>query len=669
MTDHRSAHDTVHPENAQKQSRETAYRPDIDGLRAVAVLSVILYHLGDDLLPGGFIGVDVFFVISGFLITRNIMNELRAGHFSLADFYRRRIKRIAPAMFVVVAVTVLLAQQILLPEAAERTAESGLWSVASLANVYFWWHLDTSYFAEPAQLIPLLHLWSLGVEEQFYLLWPLMLMVTYATKRFAIGASLLSLLTIVAAHLLFAISPAFVFYMLPTRAGELLTGAVVASMVVRRRTDAMSGRVLVACGLLGAALIAASLALLNETLPFPGVLAIPPVLGSALLILAGQRPNAIARALSVRPLVWIGLVSYSAYLWHWPLQAFYRYGHGTIGLRAGLAILVLTFVLAWLSYRFVEQPARRSRAGWLPVLTRQYVLPAAAGGAACLVLMRLDGYGVRRFGEYGAELAAVRAQHRPNYEYEYVCQKQRLTPQDAGDPRCIVGASTATSTTAVLWGDSHASHYVGMLSAFAEAGGWRFRNLQIATCPPVDGDPAPFVFAQRLADCRASLDIVRAVVERSQVVIVSASYTLYEAFSPDFWPRFFATVERLADSRVVILLGKVPEIAGYDALCREKALSYPTLHCENTRAPLADQYVAVNGRLRAFADATPNVEFYEATSEICPDGMCSSLGTDGVSIYLDSSHLTIPASRELGERIVRQGGVPPVFAGLAATAP
>ena len=432
----------------------------------------------------------------------------------------------------------------------------------------------------------------------------------------------------------------------------------------------MSRGFLAACGVLGAALVAGSLWLLNETVLFPGLLAIPPVLGAALLILAGQRPNAIARALSLRPLVWIGLVSYSAYLWHWPLQAFYRYGHGAIGLRAGVAILALTLVLAWLSYRFVEQPARRSRAGWLSVLARQYVVPAAAVGAACVVLIRLDGYGARRFGEYSAELAAVRTQHRPNYEYEYVCQKQRLTPQDAHDPRCVVGASPAASTTAVLWGDSNAAHYVGMLSAFAEAGGWRFRNLLIGTCPPVDGDPAPFVFAQRLADCRASLDVVRPVVERSQVVLVSASYTLYEAFSAEFWPRFFATVERLADtSRVVVILGKVPEIAGYDGRCREKALSYPSLRCDNTQAPPADQHILVNARLRAFADATPNVEFYEAASEICPNGICSSLGADGAPIYLDPIHLTIPASRALGERIVRQGGVPPAFTGVAASSP
>jgi peptidoglycan/LPS O-acetylase OafA/YrhL len=644
----------------------TTYRPDIDGLRAVAVLSVILYHLSSSLLPGGFVGVDIFFVISGFLITRNIMNELRAGRFSLLDFYRRRVKRIAPAMFVVVAVTVLVAQYILLPEAAETTAESGLWSIASLANVYFWQRLDTSYFAASTQQLPLLHLWSLGVEEQFYALWPLLLLLTFSAKRFVLGATSIALLSVLAAHWLFTVSPTFVFYMLPTRAGELLAGAIVACMVVRGRVAATSKGFLSASAALGAALIAGSLCLLDETLLFPGLLAIPPVLGAALLILAGERPNAIARTLSLRPLVFVGLVSYSAYLWHWPLLAFYRYGHGTVGPSAGLVIFGLTLALAALTYRFVEQPARQSRAGWLSIVTRQYVLPATVIGAACIVLMKLDGYGTRQRDEYGAELAAVRAENRPNYEYDYVCQRQRLSVDDAEDPRCILGVAGPASTSVLLWGDSHAAHYVGMLAAFAEAGGWRFRNLQTGTCPPIDGDPAPFVFLRRLADCRASLEVVRPLVERAQVVMVSASYTLYERFSAEFWPRFFATVGRLAESgHVVILLGKVPEIPGYDARCFEKALSYPLLRCENTTTPPAAEYLAVNARLRAYAEATSNVEFYEATSEICPDGVCSSLAPDGAPIYLDPSHLTIPASRTLGERIVRAKGVPAAFASLA----
>lgn len=640
----------------------SAYRADIDGLRAVAVLSVIVYHLNARVLPGGFVGVDIFFVISGFLITKHIMEELRAGRFSVLDFYRRRVKRIAPAMFVVVAATVLAAQFILLPEAAESTAESGLWSVASLANIFFWRNLDTSYFAAPAQLIPLLHLWSLGVEEQFYFIWPLVLMACFAAKRFALMAGAAALLSFAAAQVMYPHSPAFVYYMLPTRAGELLAGAVVASMVLRGQAR-LAGLWTAA---IGALLVGGSLAFLDERQTFPGMLAIPPVLGAALLILAGERGNALSRALSAKPLVWVGLVSYSAYLWHWPLMAFWRYGHGSIAWPAAVIIFVLTMTLAWLSYRYVEQPARASRANWLVVFTRQYAVPAAVIGFACIVMMKIDGYGLRWLSsEYKENLARIRSQHRPNYEWEYVCQRQRLTSADARDPRCIIGAS-ASDTSIVLWGDSNASHYVGMLGAFAKAGGWEFRNIATGMCPPIDADPAPFVFPARIADCRASLEVARPVVDGADVVILSGSYVLYELFSADFWPQFFATVRRLAHSeRQVILLGKIPEVRGFDALCPEKALSFPRLDCGNTRVTVADEYRAANSRLREFADSTPNVAYFDAVHHICPAGICSSLTPDGTPIYLDAVHITIPASWAIGERILREDGVPSVFALLA----
>ena len=310
------------------------YRPDVDGLRAVAVLSVILFHIDETLVPGGFVGVDIFFVISGFLISRNIIQDIQQDRFTILDFYRRRIKRIVPPMLLVVAATVVIAQIILLPLDAEWVADSALWSLASLANVYFWQFQDLSYFAADSKELPLLHLWSLGVEEQFYFIWPLLLLMIGALRRprlliVCIAAIIVG--SFVLGELIFERSPMFAYYMLPSRAGELLFGALVAVAIIKNVDRYISKIAAFTIAWSGVALLIWSLFALSEMDRFPGLNAIPPTLGTALIIFAGHCQRGILfQALSVRPVVWVGLVSYSAYLWHWPLLAFVRYGFGEV---------------------------------------------------------------------------------------------------------------------------------------------------------------------------------------------------------------------------------------------------------------------------------------------------------------------------------------------------
>ena len=387
----------------------TEYRADIDGLRGVAVLSVIAFHIDQRLLPGGFVGVDIFFVISGFLISRNILREISEGRFSLLDFYRRRVKRIAPALLVVIFATLAFAQFWLLPQDAERAADSALWSLFSVSNLYFWLNLDGGYFAEASNELPLLHLWSLAVEEQFYLIWPLLLLLFYRADR--IRLLFLSLLILAAVSFLYAEhvfgkDPSFAYYMLPTRAGELLLGALVAIAVVKGARHVLPAALTLPIGWLGALLLAGSLIWLSEDDVFPGLYAVPPALGSALVILAGHcRSVGFPRLLTFKPLVAVGLISYSAYLWHWPLLAFLRYGYGEISPITGLAVFAATLFLAWITYRFVEQPARRSQAPAGKVIFSQYLMPATVLGCLSLSAMYLDGYGVRFFSEtYKAEL-------------------------------------------------------------------------------------------------------------------------------------------------------------------------------------------------------------------------------------------------------------------------
>jgi peptidoglycan/LPS O-acetylase OafA/YrhL len=651
------------------------YRRDIDGLRAIAVLSVILFHIDRSLLPGGFTGVDIFFVISGFLIIGNIAKEIEGGEFSLAEFYRRRIKRIAPALMVVIAVTLAIAHLLLLPEDARLVAKSAIWSLLSLANVYFWLYQDTGYFAPDSAEAPLLHLWSLGVEEQFYLLWPLLLLALYrprARRAFITGSALFALLSFFAAARLFDAAPAFVYYMLPTRAGELLLGGIVAIAVLDGVPERVRRWQANACAATGIALIATGLVFVTERQPFPGWLAIVPTLGTALVILAGQcGERRLTGLLSLRPLVWVGLISYSAYLWHWPLFAFYRYGYGPIGVVAGPVLLGATLLLAWISYRYVEQPARRSTAPALRIFAAHYVAPAAVLLTVSLIAMYPERAGIALATQgYRRRLAELRRQTLPALGFDDVCQHRRVRPMDVTDPRCVEGAPSQAPPAALLWGDSNAAHYIGMIDTFAHEAGFRFRNIEVDACPPILGDPAPYVAPPRLADCRASLEIIRPLAESFDVIIIAASWTLYNRMSGEFLRAVQQTARALAGSnRTVIIIGRVPVIRGYDRRCREKALRFPLLDCPRSESAMPQEIAAMNGALRRFAESERNIEYFDATAYLCPKGRCSAFRADGEPKYYDSGHLTHAASFDLGVEIVATEGVPPAFAAIARLPP
>lgn len=647
------------------------YRPDIDGLRAVSVIAIVLFHVNKTLVPGGFVGVDLFFVISGYLISLNIFQDLERGRFSLMDFYRRRVKRIVPAMLVVVTVTLVAAQLLLRPVDAELSAEAALWSVVSLANVYFWLYLDTTYFAPAASERPLLHLWSLGVEEQFYLLWPLLLLFVYGplrTRAFFPVAGLVALGSFLFGEYFFQRSPSFVYYMLPSRAGELLVGAMVAFAVLRgaeRRVPAAVVAPMAATGLL---LLIASMVWLSDDQVFPGWRALPPTLGAAFLILAGHCGKTWpSRLLELRPLVWLGLISYSVYLWHWPLLAFLRYGQVEITMLTGAATLAVTVACAWLTYRYVERPARLSTASAARVAFRQYLVPGGALAVAAIGMMVIDGYGIRWLSDdYKTRLAAVRDQTRSARDYAYVCQRTRITLQDAEDDRCVVGRDSAAPPEVLLWGDSNAAHYVGMVGVFAQEAGFRFRNLAIESCPPINGDPVAFVPARYLADCRVSAEIVRPVVDKFDVLIISASWTRYQDRSEEFLGEFFETVRELVrEGKLVVLIGKAPVIPRYDRRCPEKALSYPFLRCPRSTSPPLEEVSNINARIRDFADQTPNVEYFDVSPHLCPDGVCRAFTANGMPLYYNRSHLNMPGSWELGDQIVRREGVPFPFKAIA----
>lgn len=355
------------------------YRTEVDGLRALAVLPVILFHGGVGIFSGGYVGVDVFFVISGYLITAIIVTKIEDSSFSLLDFYSRRARRILPALALVMICSIPFAWMLMLPSDFRDFAQS-IAAVSLFSSNFLFW-LENDYFATSAELKPLLHTWSLAVEEQYYIVFPLLMIAFWGwSRRFSVLLlCVIFCISLAASQMLSSTHPEANFYLLPSRAWELLAGSLCAIWVLR--TPPAAHEPLAFCGL---TLLVASIFLYDATTPFPSLYALVPVLGTCLILLFATQGTLVARLLSMRVLVGVGLVSYSAYLWHQPLFAFarIRYGHEP-GFLLMLSLVGVSLILAYLSWRFVEQPVR---CGSLPIWNS---LMAAGAGSAVFLAMGL----------------------------------------------------------------------------------------------------------------------------------------------------------------------------------------------------------------------------------------------------------------------------------------
>lgn len=377
------------------------YRPDIDGLRAVAIASVLLFHAFPDCLPGGFVGVDIFFVISGFLISGIILKDLQHDNFSFADFYARRVGRIFPALLLVLTVCLVFGWFILLPDEYGQLAKHTVAGAAFMSNVLLW-H-QSGYFDAAARTKPLLHLWSLGIEEQFYILWPLLLALFWKrTKKILPVICLLALASFLLNVKLVNRVPSFTFYFPITRIWELLIGGALAQLTLERgRLQSPTASNLLAAG--GSLLIAISLLFINESRAYPGWWALLPTLGTALLIGAGSQAWINRTLLSAPACVLVGLISYPLYLWHWPMLVYLKlivdsdFAASPARLKLlKIGVLALSGVLAWATWRFWESPLRNpnlmSRRLRVQVLASGMCVVTAFGSLSVLSVItpRLD---------------------------------------------------------------------------------------------------------------------------------------------------------------------------------------------------------------------------------------------------------------------------------------
>lgn len=453
------------------------YRPEIDGLRALAVLAVVFFHAGFA-LPGGYVGVDVFFVISGYLITGLLIREIGEKRFTLVGFWERRVRRLFPALFVVVLATLAIGFVIDLPQEYENLARSAEAQALLMANFFFW--EDSGYFAVAAEAKPLLHTWSLAVEEQFYLLFPLALV--FVSTRAMTRARLMIWIVFIASlgWSVYGTSraPDAAFYLLPARAWELMLGALLAVYADRAPAKRAVNEALSWGGLV--AIVAACVVLTRDT-PFPGSAALLPCLGTAAVIFANQkRLTTAGRALSFRPIVFVGLISYSLYLWHWPI---FVYGKRLFFDRMDLGVvsvmIAASVVLAVLSWRFVETPFRKRKLA----ATRKGVFVVGLGGTALTIALAV-----------AIKTADGLPQRMPPEVIRLTegAQGGRDTiPKTAlADGRLwTIGANTDDIATRkfLVWGDSHAIVMVEAIDRWARQAGISGYGATRAGTLPIPG--------------------------------------------------------------------------------------------------------------------------------------------------------------------------------------
>lgn len=651
------------------------YRADIDGLRAVAVLSVVLYHFGLPWLGGGFTGVDVFFVISGFLIGGILWREYEAeGRIRLGAFYLRRFRRLAPAFFLMALVTAALSAALLLPFEFREFGKSLIAATVYLSNVLFF--RQEGYFDTGAETKPLLHTWSLAVEEQFYIFLPLLILALARNRRLL----LMALVTIWAASLASSIlatpsQPGAAFYLFPFRAWELLSGVLLAIWGLETGRVWRGHPVLSWTGL---ALVLGAAVLVPAGPLFPGLLAIVPVLGAALLIGSGTGDNPVNRALSHPAALFFGRISYSLYLWHWPVLVLSLYLRGEYaGPAEALCWAALSVVLAWLSWRFVETPMRRARLPGIAVFAGTAMASAATLAIGAWLYLG-DGL-AGRFGPAARPHIAASA--------DFLQDWSRCTTPSSGPlmgiETCPIGPEGAPQV--LVWGDSHVRAFKEGLDLAAHEAGVPGLIVWRAGCPPLFGlrkTESAATPAQDHACTQANLQIRQALpaLEGLQRIALIGRWTYYaqgsgigldagntitlfpaDAPTPAEAPQSQivaaaarATVEDLRQTGVqVIALRQPPEIPNYDSrrAAREAAhagwplAQTPVTDPDMPRAALAQRVSEAEAPWRALAEAG-EIAFIDTWPRFCDAEACHAL-QGGTGWYFDNNHITNTAARAL----------------------
>lgn len=627
------------------------YRPDIDGLRAFAVLSVVIFHAFPSLLPGGFVGVDVFFVISGYLISGILFKSLQDNTFRFSDFYARRVKRIFPALIVVSVSSFAFGWFVLFSDEMSQLG-SHLTRAAVFLSNFILWH-ESGYFDNAAETKPLLHLWSLGIEEQFYIVWPVLLWALWRFKTWRavvmLGAVVLSF-----AWNIYQSQHDLVhdFYSPLTRFWELLCGALLAYAGTPHRKPAFFEQAGWAGshhvrGALGSLCLALAVLVTDER-QFPGAWALLPVVGAVLVISA--TPHAWTnRAVFSRSLcVWLGTISYPLYLWHWPIFSFARIVEGgTPSVMWRSTAMFASVALAWLTFRLVEKPLRFS---WnFRYKTALLVLAMAAVGVLGYATHKLDGFPSREVMQPHRVVHGGDIGHDEFHAYF----KQQFFPcaeasiyADAGSwkgmVRCFQSQPQA-QVDMVLLGDSHAEHlFLGLAQSLP---GLNIAFYVKGALPTLNGPAFKVILKHVLAD------------PHIQKVVLAAQWRGHVDATPQT-QGLAAELGQLTEAleqagKKVYLIDDIPQFSFDPQRCKFQRPLTQSTRCDAPIAEYQAQRHAYLGELMTVVARHPGVEWVDLSPLMCNDLVCAMV-RDGQVLYRDNNHLNIPGSQYVGQHIVAQ---------------
>ena len=672
--------------------KKLVYRPEIDGLRAIAVLAVVVFHAGVNSLPGGFIGVDIFYVISGYLISSIILNALENGTFSLQSFYIRRVKRLLPAATAMIVSVALLGYVLLTPENYIALAKSAIFSNLFLAN--FWFAGNSGYFDQASSIAPLVHMWSLAVEEQFYLVFPVLIVLVYKHFRlFGVGivVSLITLCSFALSVFLSEKNASFSFYMLPTRAWELGLG-VLLSMLPRGLIK--NSWPLIGTSLMAVLAIVYGLLSITENNAYPSYWAAFPVLGTVLLIWASEYDRSLLKPfLSVSPLVFVGRISYSVYLWHWPIIVFYRtyISERSFSALESVLLILSSLVAGYISWRFIEERFRHG----------QYSNKSVCSAVIAVTLLVTSlGSTILYFKGFPERLSSdAIAMTDQGVMWEWECTERVKLFPELNESFCIIGKPWDESDMkGLVWGDSHSQHWAPIIHKEAMRRGM---SLAVAPrkCPPfLDSDYVAEhypKFPEFTDMCTQRNRIAYKFISENrdvEVIILAAAWSghVRMLYSKDIVTNFSnASLEnksakdgaaassiafekflaKLEDKRVLIL-GDFPrpnrvlnECAARDIskIIREKCddFSYKKIDAERIK----EWHFASDSLMNDMAKRFSNVSLILPGDYLCNAAYCNTY-VNGEFIYRDGNHIRRNMSSETIQEISLNIGLRDYFSSL-----
>ncbi|WP_448556471.1 acyltransferase family protein [Thalassotalea montiporae] len=671
---------------------KSKFRRDINGLRAIAVIVVILFHAEVHWLSGGFIGVDIFFVISGFLITTNIVKSLEDRSFSFSNFYSRRIKRLFPATFFTILATLAFATFILTPDQFVELAKSAIYASAFLANL--WFANNSGYFDQAADISPLVHLWSLAVEEQYYLVIPVVYALSFkfggisAIRRLTLAIFICSLSISIYFTALYA---NYSFYLLHTRMWELAIGAILALYPMRRALLPIIANTL---ALTGFSLIALGLLLITELSPYPGYHALIPTLGTALIILSMNQKNVIGfNILASKPFQFIGTISFSAYLWHWPVIVFYRIYRLEQPFTPFESFLLISasIVAGFLSWRFIEEKFRYSQLSFFKTLAA--TAGASAVTVACALIIYVQAGLTNRIPQEVVEFTDRNAM------WYWQCKQQKKLKTSDHESYCVIGETWQDANTyGVIWGDSHSLHWAPSFDLLGRELGIAFIVAPLECPAYLNSDyvkehyPTFPQFTEKCSEKHKS--IVNWLNANAQVteIVMAAAWTgharmLYTDEIPENLHSHVPVISRNGQpgsdlskmalintiesldtaNKRILLLGDVARpnrnlnecaFNARDLLIRSNCAE-PYTHLD--REKINHWHQPTEEALAEVAEQLPMVTFISSVQQLCNDNECPTVFNNEL-IYKDTNHLRRNLSSETNLELIKKMGLKAYFA-------